>query len=672
MRSRRRSVWRRRSTSVMLATVTVAGGLAALGRTLPAQQAPPTFRAATEAIVIDVSVLDRNRQVVRGLTATDFTILEDGQAQALRTFKEIDLAGNTRPPEPVWSADHPADVRRNDELRNHSVVVIVLDGSTPMPADDILRAKAVGEKIVNQLEPGDLAAVVHTMDKPAGQDFTQDRELLRASVKRFSAPLPMNTPARIGGGTPAGPGPLVAGYLRADPMSLQDSGLQRETATLLRVTLSTLNGIAKTLAAVPEQRKALIFVSPGMPLDPSRITPQGMGDNGEEGALHNALFKELFAIIGEANRSNISFYAIDPGGLRVRPNPLCLDFLKSVSLDTGGLPVLNANDPTKQIAQIYRENQHYYLLGYQPSNPRTDGQFRKIEIRVNRTDATVRTRSGYYEPRKTSASPAPAAPRVTDALQGPLPLGDLPLAMTAACFAGRSGKRADVAVSVEASEVAPTGHPAATSEVEVAVHAYDKGWKLKASQRSTQRLAIAADPGQAVRYALLSRLELEPGRYQLRVAVQSSLTAHQGSVYYDVTVPDFNKGPLAASGIVLDVRPRTTASPAGAFASLLPFDPTARREFRADDQVTAMLRVYQRSRKEVLPVRLTARIVDAEGKVAWNADQALAREQFGAANEADYRVDLPVATLGRGQYLLELEASDGRATTRSDVRFRRE
>ena len=67
--------------------------------------------------------------------------------------------------------------------------------------------------------------------------------------------------------------------------------------------------------------------------------------------------------------------------------------------------MLNTNDPTKQIEQIYQENQHYYLLGYQPSNPRTEGRFRKIEVRVNRPDATVRTRNGYYEPRKTCRLP---------------------------------------------------------------------------------------------------------------------------------------------------------------------------------------------------------------------------------------------------------------------------
>jgi VWFA-related protein len=636
-----------------------------LGFALSAQQGPPTFRAGTEAIVVDASVLDRNRQPIRSLTAADFTILEDGQPQEVRTFKEIDLRGGTRPPEPIWSAEHPPDVRRNDEFRGHAVVVIVLDASTPMSAEDVLHAKEVGAKIVNQLMPGDFAAVVHTMNKPAGQDFTQDRELLHASVKRFSGTI-ISSPR--GGRIVSMPSSGVGWSLAPleDPCTTVDP-------VLCRITLTTLSGIAKTLSTLPEQRKALIFVSAGMPLDPSKIGPQGMGSNGECGALHNDLFRELFAIIGEVNRSNISVYGIDPGGLRVKPNPLRLDFLRSVSLDTGGIPVLDTNDPTKQIEQIYQENQHYYLLGYQPANPRTEGRFRKIEIRVDRPDAMVRTRSGYYEPRKTSASPpAAAAPAlVTAALEGQLPLGDLPLAMTAACFAGRSGKRADVAVAVEASDIAPPGQGATTSDVEMVVHAYDTGWKLKASQRLTHKLAMSPGSGRATRYALLSRLQLDPGRYQLRVAVQSALTGHRGSVYYDVTVPDFTKAPLAISGIVLDARPRAASAPPGAFTALLPFDPTARREFQAGDQAIAVVRVYQRGRKEDLPVRVTARILDGQGKVVWSAGQDIGRDGFGAGREADYRVELPVSVLAGGQYLLEVAASAGSLTARSDLRFQR-
>jgi VWFA-related protein len=625
---------------------------AALGSSLLAQQVPPTFRATTEAIVLDVSVLDRNRQPVRGLTAADFTVLEDGQPQAIRTFKTIDL-GDTGASEPVWLREHPADVRRSDEFRDHRVVVIVLDASTPMATADAIRTRQVAEMAIGQLEPGDLAAVVHTMNKPAGQDFTTDRALLRASVKRFSGSILFPS-------TSGAPG---------RPFSTYD----QQAATLYRVTLSTLSGVAKNLTALPGQRKALIFISVGLPLDPSLIAEQTFGLN-VAGGQNADMYRDLFEIVEAAQRSNISIYGIDPGGLRIDPGPLNRDFLKTISEDTGGFPVLNANDPTRQIAQIYEENRHYYLLGYQPSNSRIEGRFRKIEVRVNRSDVTVRTRNGYFEPRKAkSSSPAAAAaPAVTSALQGVLPMADLPLQMTAASFAGSSGKRADVAIVVDATESVPPGSAATTSDVEVAAHAYDTGWRLRASERFTLRIGFQSDAGKSIRYALMSRLRLEPGRYQLRVAVQSSLAGRRGSVYYDLTVPDFTKPELSSSAVVLDVRPAVVSAPTGALATLLPFDPTAQRAFGSGEQVTALLRIYQRGRKDALPVRITARVLDRQGSTVWSHAEDIGRQRFAAGGEADYRVELPVSTLAPGQYLLEIAAADGRSTVRHEVRFERQ
>ena len=45
----------------------------------PTPQAPlPTFRTGVDVVQLDVTVLDKDRHPVRGLTAEDFTILERG------------------------------------------------------------------------------------------------------------------------------------------------------------------------------------------------------------------------------------------------------------------------------------------------------------------------------------------------------------------------------------------------------------------------------------------------------------------------------------------------------------------------------------------------------------------------------------------------------------------
>src|SRR5688572_18376233 len=63
-----------------------------------AQQGEPTpvFRASTAFVSVDVVVRDESGAIVRGLTAADFTIREDGRPQQIQTlsFDEI----SDRPP----------------------------------------------------------------------------------------------------------------------------------------------------------------------------------------------------------------------------------------------------------------------------------------------------------------------------------------------------------------------------------------------------------------------------------------------------------------------------------------------------------------------------------------------------------------------------------------------
>jgi hypothetical protein len=65
-----------------------------------------TFRTGVDVIQLDVSVLDKDRRPVRGLTASDFTVTEDGQTRPVVAFKAIDL------PAP---APAPADQRVSED-----------------------------------------------------------------------------------------------------------------------------------------------------------------------------------------------------------------------------------------------------------------------------------------------------------------------------------------------------------------------------------------------------------------------------------------------------------------------------------------------------------------------------------------------------------------------------
>jgi len=56
----------------------------------------------------------------------------------------------------------------------------------------------------------------------------------------------------------------------------------------------------------------------------------------------------------------------------------------------------------KELAGIYGEIRaelaNQYFLAYESNNPRRDGQFRRIAVRVDRDGALARARPRYYAP----------------------------------------------------------------------------------------------------------------------------------------------------------------------------------------------------------------------------------------------------------------------------------
>src|SRR3970040_925683 len=96
----------------------------ALFTSFPLAQQTPVFRTRVEVVQLDVSVLDKHRQPVRGLTEKDFTILQDGKPQLIVGFSTFDM-DDAAPPAVGWMRDVPPDVTTN-ELRPESRLWILV------------------------------------------------------------------------------------------------------------------------------------------------------------------------------------------------------------------------------------------------------------------------------------------------------------------------------------------------------------------------------------------------------------------------------------------------------------------------------------------------------------------------------------------------------------------
>src|SRR5688572_5302478 len=87
----------RRTTLAGVAAVLLLLPLNTRAQQAPApQRTPPLIRSQITAVPVDVRVLDRDGKPVSGLTAADFTVLEDGVPQVIRHFSE-----HTFTPEPI-------------------------------------------------------------------------------------------------------------------------------------------------------------------------------------------------------------------------------------------------------------------------------------------------------------------------------------------------------------------------------------------------------------------------------------------------------------------------------------------------------------------------------------------------------------------------------------------
>jgi VWFA-related protein len=121
-----------------------------------------TFRGGTDLVQVDVSVLDGKRHPVRGLTAQDFTIFEDGQPRDIQAFSEVNLPDRVQTCDASWTREVPSDVTTNQAgAEEGRLVVIVLDRTIPL-GEPTITARRIAAAAISQLGPGDLAAVVST------------------------------------------------------------------------------------------------------------------------------------------------------------------------------------------------------------------------------------------------------------------------------------------------------------------------------------------------------------------------------------------------------------------------------------------------------------------------------------------------------------------------------
>ena len=636
---------------------------AAGGQTAPAS-GQPTFRAGVEVVEAAVSVTDADGRAVRGLTADDFEIYEDGRRQAITAFAHVDT-----PVEPFdLPVSHPAaDAASSDPGRQAGRVYLLLldDLHTHALRTEEVRAIA-REFIENALAANDAAAVALTSGLGPSQPFTNDRQRLLEAVDRFRG-LDVRQRLDDTAGRPFG-APTRFGMLR------------------------TVERLAEWLGRGGARRKAIILIGQGVdPGDsPVRWSAEPTGlivldgrDAGPAAAPGEATTLEVLDAMSRASRAaarhDVTLYAIDPRGnptgerssiqtrflfpgerfsRAVRREK---DGLRALAEETGGFALVDSNQFRPAFERVVREQSTYYLLGYRPPRDVPDGRLHRIRIRVvDRPDVTVRARRSYVHAALPD-SPGDVAARLSALLDEPLPRSGLRIELTGWPLRGEDAEERPIVVSARVQPPPDDGGALAVDLVLAVVAADADGTVLA---RREVEVSLPAELRGAVRehgLRVVSRLDLpEPGRVHLRAAVADRLADGLGSVHHELDVPDFGSDAIAMSGLaVTSDTPVPTLVAGPDLPGAAPFAPAARRVFDADDTLAVFAEIYvngsRRRRFEV-----TSTIRNPAGEVLSRGPP----ERFTENATASYRANLPLDGLGPGAYVLSVEARDEQTGSR--------
>jgi VWFA-related protein len=615
-------------------------GLAAtlLARGQQAQQ--PTFRSGVDLIDVDVSVLDKDRRPMKGLTAADFTVFEDGKPRPIVAFTPVDLPPRDLPAA-SWVDTVAPDIATNQYPPEGRLIVLMMDRF--IATDQRLIARDIAEAAILQLRQGDLAAVVFaTHGIP--QNFTNDRALLLAAVNRPFATLPDGDTGAAGG--------CYCGSC----------------------SLETIANVAEGMGEVRQRRKILIIVGSNISINP-------MGTcSGVLGGVRDRAIRAIKA-------GNITVHAFDPAGLDVphqgalAKEPPNFMQLRAAAMrrrgNIGVLPgesggrVVGGNEPAAEIGAVFRESASYYVLGVQPGAAKADGRFHQLEVRVSRPDVVLQARQGYYAPGPRKSEPKPALkipPALAGAVSGVWPKSDLALRMQAMPLALPGLRDAELQVMLSARvEDVPRADAA---QADVFVGAFDRNGKSLADTRQTVSVPTRppANGSSDLEYEIPMTLKLKPGRYEVRAAVTDATSGRSGSVYGYVDVPDYTQTPVALSGILVQARPESVAE--ANHAPARPFAATTRREFRRDEFITAVLREYQGLTRAIMPGYLHVQVLNTHDQRVFGYEMRLTTGNYGANRAADHGIEIPMRDFEPGEYLLSMEVRHGTAEVRREMRFK--
>jgi VWFA-related protein len=669
----------------------------------------PVFRGGVDFVRVDVIVSDRKAQPVTNLTQNDFEVIEDGKPVAIEQFRLIKVDGNVQPgapaPKPIRNRNDEELEAARDDVR---IFVFFMDDYHVRRGNSMSVRPALQRFIQQQLRPTDMIGIMYPLMPVSDLQLTRDHAKIANAIDTFEGRKFDYTPRNI----------VEQNYARYSTDQVER--IRND------VVMGALEGLAIRLGSLREGRKSIVFVSEGFtamlppqmrrmdasqPANPiETVAAAGQQDSARE--MTNEWFGQMDVysrlrdVYDVANRNNTAVYSLDPRGLApfeydlddlpFGPPPsfatdrralqMTQDTLRTLSEETDGRAIVNRNTLEQGLAAMVRDSSYYYLLGYTSTRTGNDGKFHQITVRVKRGGVDVRARKGYWAltPADVERISNPA-PEVAKPVQ--IALASIAASVQAGKYVrtwigterGENGKTrvtliweplpaqgaAQGAASVRREQPGRVSLLAATAKGDLVFRGRSPDAALAAAGPSAAPndtgTATGRSPAAAPAIAP-QRLVFDspPGKLELRMTVEAAGTGGTlDSETRDLNVPDFT-APQVALSTPRVYRTRTVREfqTLAADASAMPH---AGREFSRTERLLIRFDSYGPGTEEPA---VTAVLMNRAGQKM--SDVQIAPGTAGATHQ----IDLGLASIPAGEYLVEITATGTGGEAKELVPFR--
>ncbi|HEX7086618.1 MAG TPA: VWA domain-containing protein [Vicinamibacterales bacterium] len=619
----------------------------------PQEPAPdpsqPIFRAATELIAIDATVVDDNGEPIPDLTAADFELLVDGEPRTVVSAEFIRQVPRERRIQEAPARELPFS--SNENLIGGRLVLIVFD-LEGIGSGAGREASHAATQFLEELSDADQVGVI-AFPNGVHIDFTHDREQVRAALQQI-----------VGRGDLRQRGEYNIGISEALEIDDGDDGafsrvfvrecsderdeLGRELcragilsqARMDAVTyrqradnsLRVLRNLLRAFRQV-DAPKTVVWISEGLAL------PDQAHEIPEIAHLAATARTTLYAlhldqtIIGDASRLRNS-----PSMMQDRN--LMRDGLANIAGATRGTLFTSVGSGSNVFARIAREMAAYYLLSAEPAPSDRDGKSHRIQVRVRRPKVSVRARSEFTMDRSPRESLTPEQ-RLALLIRQPIFATELPLKVTT--YSLRTPQSSDVRLVITTE----LGRGAtAPEQVGLGYVLLDERGKIVADSFE-QYNARPLHDNEPSPLGVSTTVQVPPGRYRLRLAALDG-TGRGGSVEHRLDASLASTGDLGVADLML-----TPATGEGLSSVQLVADAAISRELFA-----AYLELYPENGDAVRAARVRIEVAESETGPAISSVDAQVLETKEPGRLVAQSL-LPVGLLPPGEYWARAVVSSG-------------